>query len=577
MRIKDQDTIKRMIFECKSTPSEDLENEEVEFKEYSHLHALHNAKDLAEEVSALSNLRGGVIIVGIKDSSNVVSKDWLSQLVGFEKGDTIEIEQRLKGKLNPLLDIFAEYIEFEDKFYLVIHVPHRRDSLVTTSSGKACMREGRSSCAMKSEQIRQAAVNLQNYDWSADSLELSVIDSLDPTSLDEAYVDYCFRKKYTLESQPDKYAFLEAIGATNNGSLTKAGLLFLGTSDSIKQWLGVYEYRFSWKTRSGKLITNEMWEKCIWQSIKSARHLFDECNTIQKLIFKDKTYNVKILDDLAFYEAFINSIVHRDYSIDGMISIDFDSENMTITNPGSFYGGVTSENIAIHQPRHRNKSLAKLMMEFQLVDRAGMGIKRMGLGSLMYGREFPHFRESFDCVEVIMQAESILPGIFVLVQNNPDAYGLVDLILVNSLYKKGAILVTEAQKRIRSISRNPWQALKESVNRIEQIEFCGTNEGIYIRVNAKWNPFFEVRKTFSVTATSAKHVMLYDYLMEVNEASNDNITTLLEHKNSTHTSSFLRSAKYVHRVGNSRNSRWLIKKDGLGLPPETDDNGDAID
>lgn len=109
MRInKDQDSIRDIIAACKVTPSESIESEEIEFKQYRDIQALNNAKDLAEEVSALSNFRGGIIIIGIKDSSNVINQNWLSQLVGFEQGDVIEIEQRLKGKLKPSLEICAE-------------------------------------------------------------------------------------------------------------------------------------------------------------------------------------------------------------------------------------------------------------------------------------------------------------------------------------------------------------------------------------------------------------------------------------------------------------------------------------
>ena len=158
-----------------------------------------------------------------------------------------------------------------------------------------------------------------------------------------------------------------------------------------------------------------------------------------------------------------------------------------------------------------------------------------------------------------MQAESVLPGIFVLVQSNPESYGLIDLILINSLYRKGVISVNEAQKRIRHLSKSPWLSIKESVERIEQMEFYGDKDGIYIRVNPTWNTFFDIRRTFLVTTTSMKHVKLYDYLMEFKEASNEDVTALLEHRNSTHTSKFLKDANYVYRTGNSRNSRWLLK------------------
>jgi len=431
--------------------------------------------------------------------------------------------------------------------------------LISTASGKICIRDGRSSRPMEPNEIRQAVNNLHNYDWSADLLELDIFSSLDTRVIDEAYEDYCNRKKYSIESKPDTSAFLEAIGATSNGILTKSGLLFLGKPDIVRQWLNSYEYRFSCKTRTGKLLVNQVWEDCIWKSINLAKEYFSVCNVAHEVKFENQTYKVPILDELAFHEAFINAIVHRDYSIDGMISIDFDLTQMTITNPGSFYGGVTPQNIAIHQPRHRNKALAKLMMQFQLVDRAGMGIKRMGLGSLIYGREFPKFGESFNSVEVTMQAESVLPGIFVLVQSNPESYGLIDLILINSLYRKGVISVNEAQKRICHLSKSPWISLKESVERIAQMEFCGNKDGIYIRVNPTWNSFFDIRKAFFAPTNSMKYVKLYDYLMEFKEASNEDVTALLEHKNSTHTSKFLKDANYVYRTGNSRNSRWLLK------------------
>lgn len=254
----------------------------------------------------------------------------------------------------------------------------------------------------------------------------------------------------------------------------------------------------------------------------------------------------------------MNALVHRDYSIEGMVVVDFDSGKMTITNPGVFYGGVSAENISVHQPRHRNKALAKLLMSFQLVDRAGMGVRRMGLGSLMYGREFPSFRESFDTVEVIMSAESILSGIFVLTHENPDKFGVIDLIIFNSIYRAGFVSVAEVSKRIKGLTHEVWEEIKESVNRHEQIELCGTKDGVFIRVIPRWNSFFDVKRTFKISSTSEKHVSVYDYLREFTQASNDDITQLLKHKSATHTSKFLKDAIYTKRNGNGPKARWSL-------------------
>lgn len=561
MIVKSKEDIISIIEACKHVDSEMLESEEVEFKEYSSVKSLHNSKELAEEISALSNKNGGVVIVGIMDGSNVEDKIWSTQLVGFEQGDIIEIEQRIKGKLKPSLDITAEYHLFEEKYYLIVHAPARRDSLISTTSGKVCIRDGRSSRPMSPDEIKSAVSGLRNYDWTADIIEELDLSCFDDEALDSAYESFCLRKKYTDDRKPGKIAFLEAIGATSNGKVTKSGILFLGKELTIREWLGVYEYRFSWKTRAGKLQINDVWDSNLWMSISRAKNHFDACNSEHEIEFKNKKYFCKTLDADAFHEGFMNALVHRDYAIEGMVVVDFDTNKMTITNPGIFYGGVSAENIGTHQPRHRNKALAKLLMSFQLVDRAGMGVKRMGLGSLIYGRQFPSFREVYDTVEVIMPAESILSGIFVLTRTDPDKFGIVDLIILNSLYRKGSVSITEISKRVKGVVSDVWPAIKDAVERHSQIELCGTKEGVFIRVRRSWNDFFDVKKTLKISSTSEKHVKVYDYLLEFGDATNEDITNLLEHKNATHTSKFLREASYTKRTGNGSSARWsLVEK-----------------
>jgi len=558
MIVKSETEILKLLEACRHVDSEMLESEEVEFKEYRSLHALRSSKELAEEVSALANKNGGIIVVGIKDGSNVIGWDWASQLVGFEKGDTIEVEQRLKGKLKPGLDVTAKYYEFDNKNYLAIHVPARRDTLISTTSGKVCIRDGRSSRPMSPEEIQEAVGGLKNYDWTAEVIDGLGIDCFDSKSLAEAYEDYCQRKKYNADDGPGYGGFLEAIGATSNGKVSKSGILFLGKEEVIREWLGVYEYRFTWKTRSGKLLINDVWDSNLWIAINRARKHFNKCNSEHEIRFKNRRYRCKTLDEVAFHEGFMNALVHRDYSIEGMVVVDFDASEMTITNPGVFYGGVSEENIGTHQPRHRNKALAKLMMDFQLVDRAGMGVRRMGLGSLAYGRQFPKFREVFDTVEVTMHAELILPGIFVLTTMNPDKYGTVDLIILNSLYRNGSASVIELSKRVRGVVRDAWPAIRESAERNEQFELCGTKEGVFVRVTSSWNSFFDVKKTLRISVTSEKHVKVYDYLLEFGEATNEDITNLLGHKSATHTSQFLREASYAKRTGNGARARWSL-------------------
>jgi len=198
----------------------------MEFKAYANLQSLNNSKELAEEIVAFANLNGGTVIIGVKDNTDVKYGDWPSQLVGFEIGDVSEIKSRITGKIQTPIKIEVENLDFEEKNYLIINVAKSREALVTTTSGKICIRDERSSRPMNSAEIEAKVKSFQRYDWTGESLEISVLDSLDVAALEEALNDHCYRRN--LQQKLSPLAFLEAIEATKNGQLTRAGLLFLG-------------------------------------------------------------------------------------------------------------------------------------------------------------------------------------------------------------------------------------------------------------------------------------------------------------------------------------------------------------
>ena len=177
---------------------------------------------------------------------------------------------------------------------------------------------------MTPDEIEQAVKNLQSYDWSSELLDVDAESALNFRAVEEVMSDFAVRRKL---EKIDTQTFLEAIGAKQNGVLTKSGLLFLGLSDQIRKHLGKFEYRFSRKTTTGALPVNDVWEDCLWETIKRAKRHFDSCNNNQTFDFQGKNYSVQFLDKIAFHEAYINALVHRDYSIDGMVSVNFTGGN----------------------------------------------------------------------------------------------------------------------------------------------------------------------------------------------------------------------------------------------------------
>lgn len=553
--------MKDILESLKTQPSESYESELIEFKNYNSENSLHNSKELAEEISALANKNGGTIVIGVVDSSNVKNEDWNSQLNGFVKVDLDTTKERLIGKINPKIDLKLVELEYESKNYLLIEVPNVIHSLVTTSSGKTYLREGKSSVPASPSQIQILVKNLQSYDWSSQEIYLDIFDALDGNAIIEAKQDFCKRRGISITDLTDT-SFLESIGATKNGLLNNAGLLFLGKSNVINSSLGLFEYRFSWKTQDGQLKINDVWDDCIWNSIKKAKSHFLVCNKKTSVTYEENDYVLSTLDEQAYHEALLNSIVHRDYSIDGMTSVNFKENELVITNPGTFYGGVNSDNISYHEPRHRNKALARTLMAFQLVDRAGMGVLRIGLNSLMYGRDLPIWKENLDNIEVRMPAEYFKADIFLTTQKYIKNCSITDLYIINSLHKVGSKNIKLLEKELTTIIQNPWISIQRSLER-EGMEkhFCvnGNNDGIFICTNPMGDIILTVTKKFKKATNSEKHVKLYKHLKTHKSSTNEEIMSLLGFSSAASTYNFLKKLKYVKNTGKSRSSRWSLK------------------
>lgn len=547
--------IREILDQLKSQPSESLESETVEFKGYRDERALHNSKDLAEELSAFANFQGGIIIIGVRDSSDVPYGQWSQQLQGIPDVDIIATKERLAGKLKPNVELSVNRLLYEGKQYVFVQIRKSIESLVSTSGGKTCIRDGRSSRPMFPEEIERAVKALSKYDWSGDPLPEGTDAQLDPKAVSEAMED--FNRIRGTVGGVDQSAYLEAIGATHNGQLTRGGLLFLGEPESIRNILGDFEFRFTWKKSNGKLAINDVWSDNLWTSIKRAKAHFDKCNSTERFRSGEKEFDAPLMDMVAFHEAYLNALVHRDYSVDGMISVTYSGKELRIHSPGTFFGGITPENIALHEPRHRNKNLARMLMTHHLVDRAGMGVLRMGLGSLMYGRAFPEFREQSDAIEVKMEAEYLRPGIAVLALDNTD-WGIPELLVLNAVYETGVVTVQELERRLTRLVENPWDAVKQAVGRLKQVELCGTRDGVFVRVLPSWKTFLNVGRVFRTSPSSSNYVKLYEYLRTHGQASNADLSELLGYSHSSQTSKFLREAKYVGRVGSGPSARWQV-------------------
>ncbi len=157
---------------------------------------------------------------------------------------------------------------------------------------------------------------------------------------------------------------------------TVAGLLLLGNEMQLRQHLPSHEVAFQ-VLRGTDVLVNEFYRKPLLETFEEVEVLFRarvEEEEIQVGLFRVPIPN---FDRRAFREAFVNALVHRDYSALGAVHVKLDDDGLSISNPGGFVEGVNLDNLLVADPRSRNPLLADIIKRIGLAERTGRGIDRI--------------------------------------------------------------------------------------------------------------------------------------------------------------------------------------------------------
>ena len=148
--------------------------------------------------------------------------------------------------------------------------------------------------------------------------------------------------------------------------------------------------------------------------------LFTSINVEEELQVGLFRVAVPLVDRGAYREAIANALTHRDYARLGTVHVRFDGEVLSISNPGGFVEGVTTDNLLTTEPHPRNPALADAFKRVGLVERTGRGVDLIYRGLLRYGRRKPDYARSsatsvvlrllasaadFDFVQLVLDAE----------------------------------------------------------------------------------------------------------------------------------------------------------------------------
>jgi len=445
-------------------------------------------RDLVAAVVSLANTEGGDLLLGVEDDGTVTG-------LHANHLNISGIPSLIANKTNPAISVRVERCEQKDKPFARISVPKSRQ-LVSTSDGLLVRRRLKLDGAPEAVPFyphefiqRQSSMGL--VDPSAMVLAEVDVNQLDP--LQRLRLRNAI-KKYGGEQSLLSLADEEldgALGLIRNVSgrrlPTVAGLLLLGTEELLRTHLRAYEVAF--QVLSGTDVkVNEFYRKPLLETFEEVELLFKarvEEEEIQVGLFRVPVPNY---DRRAFREAFVNALVHRDFSRLGTVHVKFTDNGLSISNPGGFVEGVTLDNLLVADPRSRNPLLADVIKRIGLAERTGRGIDRIYEGMLRYGRPAPDYSMSNEFTVSVQMTDAVADLDFLkMVVEQEDKLGnmpIDSLIILSRLREERRLTTADLAPSVQK----PEATVRATLEKLVETGFLephGTGRGRSYTLSAK--------------------------------------------------------------------------------------------
>jgi ATP-dependent DNA helicase RecG len=341
---------------------------------------------LGEYLSALANsacLAGqphGYLLFGIDDATHEVVGTQFDPYATKAKG-TQDLLPWLAAGLRPNAGVEPHIVEHPGGRVVLFEIGPARDQPVAFY-GTAFIRVGSSKTELRNHPEKARALWTRQRDWSAEVCEAATPADLDPEAVVKAREQFVVKHPSQASDVAgwDDLTFLNKARVLKQGVVTNTAILLLGRAESATL-LSPAVAKISWVLKDADnreldyehfgppfLLAGDRLQKRI-------RNLIVRALPSGTLFPQEITQ----YDPWVIREALHNCIAHQDYSLHGRIVVVEFPDRVLLTNVGDFLPGDIETVIRQDAPQaiYRNPFLADAMVELNLIDTQGGGIKRM--------------------------------------------------------------------------------------------------------------------------------------------------------------------------------------------------------
>jgi ATP-dependent DNA helicase RecG len=379
-------------------------------------------ESLAEEVVAMANFRGGIVLLGVEDDGTIS---------GIQRANVEEWAMNcISGKIHPMILPFYEEVQMGDMRVAILYVEQGIDKpYVRRHKGaeEIFIRMGTSSrSATREQQARLHALGGMLHP------EVLPVAGTSLSSLSkERLHDYLKNILNDPDVPTDDASWIERLmglgymtkGVSDNPLCTIAGILVFGVSP--RRYLGQAGVRlivFDGINKEYRALLDVVLDGpmvALWRIDRGQRLLSEnDYGLIERLVEKMTPFVSHEAADIdehfrrerqwhypreAIREAVINALVHRDWTRSVDIEINVYSDRLEIISPGAMQNSMTIEKMLAGQRSPRNSLLVEVLRDYGYVDARGMGVrtKIVPLMRSHSGKE-PFFEATEDYLKTVL-------------------------------------------------------------------------------------------------------------------------------------------------------------------------------
>jgi ATP-dependent DNA helicase RecG len=341
------------------------ENSFIQFKR-----EFNGSAQLAAEIGAFANSKGGRIIVGVDDNG---------QLVGLDKEHIKQMNQWISNactnNIQPQISVEVDTLNIDDMIIMIINVPKGPNKYYLSNGTDVWVKVGTDKRKASKEEMRRLLQ--ESFNILADEMKVSntCIDDLNKELL------YKFITKKTRESIEELIeekrlnTILENLKIINDGKCTICGLVLFQKEPDIDRItsmvkavsfvgneIGVDRYRDK-EYINGDIVS--VYKKSMSFLDRQLRKIQIDDNFNSRAVWE--------IPEEALQEEVVNSLVHRNYFVNMNIRIMVFDNRVEILSPGLLPNTLSVEGIKYGLSHHRNPNILSHVITLKELPYTGLG------------------------------------------------------------------------------------------------------------------------------------------------------------------------------------------------------------